>query len=398
MVRKGIQLLIVLCFVGLLGAYGVLTIIEPSTDISGERRNLSEFPDTPSDKDSLLSWPKQFESWLNDHLFSRTLLIRHFNLARYKAGISPQNAVVIGKNKWTYSTNEGIIEDYRNVDLLTEDELDHWLNYLEYRYKQARDNNYYYMFLITPNKATIHDENLPDHITRVNKQSRFDQILEAAKSRGIELLDIRPELIEAKKDGPVYISRDSHWNYRGAEIAFIQVVELLAEDFSGIEWQPLETSEYEYLGAYKIGRNGLRYYAGNVDTLNWNHHPDFKDYQPIHPRIFPENLNHKMGLIEHEHYKTFPLKTRQRTFKKSLNPNKPWRLLVIRDSFVTAMEKYISETFGYAAYVWVYPRMGHFDKAIETTKPDIVIEQRVERKLAKVPRPGIEYPESMLSN
>ena len=71
----------------------------------------------------------------------------------------------------------------------------------------------------------------------------------------------------------------------------------------------------------------------------------------------------------------------------TVNKNGRGSAVVFRDSFASGMYPYLSETFARVAYYWAYPTSDDFYKIIELEKPDVVIEERVERMFQAVPEP-----------
>ena len=60
--------------------------------------------------------------------------------------------------------------------------------------------------------------------------------------------------------------------------------------------------------------------------------------------------------------------------------NKPYKVLVFRDSFANAITPYLSETFGEVEYIWNY-NLNNFQDKIKEFKPDIIIVEMVERNI-----------------
>src|SRR5690606_16934219 len=120
-----------------------------------------------------------------------------------------------------------IIKDYRNTIPFTESEVNRWVSYLKYHQDLAKENNYLYFFIAIPNKASVYPENLPYYIKKVNPISRFDQVKQAAAKQNIHLIDLRQDMLDAKKTGRLYSPYDSHWNLRGAEIAQLRLLKTL---------------------------------------------------------------------------------------------------------------------------------------------------------------------------
>lgn len=75
--------------------------------------------------------------------------------------------------------------------------------------------------VVPPNSQTIRPEALATR-TRAGPPYRteYDLMKEAMQERGVTFVDLRPVLAEAGREAPVYRRNDTHWNVRGAIVAF----------------------------------------------------------------------------------------------------------------------------------------------------------------------------------
>src|SRR3989338_6714146 len=72
-------------------------------------------------------------------------------------------------------------------------------------------------------KTSIYPEFLPNYIKVSNKNHRIDKFIKILrkKSADFPLLDLRPILLEAKKNEIIYHETDTHWNARGAHYGYV---------------------------------------------------------------------------------------------------------------------------------------------------------------------------------
>ncbi|HEY5704208.1 MAG TPA: hypothetical protein VIS96_01395 [Terrimicrobiaceae bacterium] len=68
-----------------------------------------------------------------------------------------------------------------------------------------------------PAKATVHPEFLDSRLKGQSVPARETSFYESLRARGVEVLDLAPEFVNAKSKGPLYCERDTHWN--GSAIA-----------------------------------------------------------------------------------------------------------------------------------------------------------------------------------
>jgi hypothetical protein len=73
---------------------------------------------------ALVKFPGEFKYYVSDHFGFRNLLIRsHGELMVKGLGVTSNHAVILGKEGWLYLANDGSLEDWRNIDLFTSDDL-----------------------------------------------------------------------------------------------------------------------------------------------------------------------------------------------------------------------------------------------------------------------------------
>src|SRR5207302_6354416 len=69
-----------------------------------------------------------------------------------------------------------------------------------------------------------------------DKPSKLDQLVAYMKAHStVQVLDLRPALIEAKKAGVLFLKTDTHWNSLGAFIGCQQLADALSHDFPAIK-------------------------------------------------------------------------------------------------------------------------------------------------------------------
>jgi hypothetical protein len=231
--------------------------------------------------------------------------------------------------------------------------------------------------VVAPNKASIYPEHIPERFNRVSDHSKLDQMAAALTAAGIDFVDLRPALMEAKSKGLSYYRTDSHWTPFGAFWAYRDVAGRLGKQFPGLV--PSDYSDFTLsekpglLGglSYMIAMGDL--YQENVILLT-----------PRAPRAAREvqdkeaELNHFQPLSIYE------------------NPDGSLpRAYVIRDSFLHEIVPFLAEHFSRMYLVWPFPtdavHVRDFDtEEILREKPDIVIDEFVERYFTQPPPPSAQ--------
>jgi alginate O-acetyltransferase complex protein AlgJ len=337
-----------------------------------EKRELAPRPEfIPG---SMNRFPRAFDEYFNDHFRFRPLLIRLHNLSRVRwFGVSPIPQVLIGKKGWLYYARENprrnVIDYYRAAVPFTSEEMEKWRMALEARRDWLASRGIGYLVVMVPNKSTIYPEYLPSGLHQIRPQSRLDQLLDYLRTRStFRILDLRPALVAAKSGGRLYHKTDSHWNDAGAFVAYRQILRELGRIYPVLHPRPL--SDFFVKNETTPGGD-LAIMLGFPDIL--------KEEQVIlEPRTGPR------AVISEPSRKISPWVMRSATESPVAAPLK---VLMLRDSFGHELMNFLSEHFARIVYHWDVRFI--FDTSlIEREKPDIVIEEMVERfLLGSTPEP-----------
>ena len=307
---------------------------------------------------ALARFPGQFKYYLSDHFGFRSLLIRaHGTIMVEGLGVTSNPAVILGKWGWLYLANDNSLEDWRNIDPFTPQELEAWRRMLEARNDFCATRRIPYLFVVAPSKYDIYPEYMPDNLTRVRDECRFDQLLSylSEKHSSVPVLDLRKPLLEAKKVTRVFQKTDTHWNDRGAWIADQAILEAVRQKV------PAAGAVFANFQSVTIRRPGmdLAGLLGLNDVLT-------EESLELRPRI-PLRLPH----VEQNRVEPITIDAKQ--------PGQP-TIVMFRDSFMTSALPFLAETFGREVYLWE----DGFDPAIiEAEHPDIVIQEIAQRKLMR---------------
>ncbi len=308
-------------------------------------------------RQTLIEW----NGWLNYHLF----------------GVSASSQVLVGSDGWLFYAASKGIEDYRCVEPYTPAELDAWENMLVERHRFLQARGIRFVFMVAPNKQTIYPEYLPRWVTRVNPQSRLDQLAERLRMKGeVTFLDVRPQLLEAKAKMPVYFRTDTHWTPLGSQIAFQQLAKQLHAWFPDY---PLPVFEDSNRVRAPVPSGDLARFAGVPGLFE-----EITGYNP------PLQRSHAVTAVDPAEAAR---QGRDVHFIEAVITERPGAAIrsavFIRDSFSMGMEPWISDAFGRVALQWTTA----FDvDLIEREKPDVVVFELVERGLMQAAPPAFTHP------
>jgi len=333
-----------------------------------ENRNLASMPALPRSRKDLRKFPQAFDTYYQDHFGFRDIMADLYNHIKFGIGDSPASNVVIGQNGWLFLSGEKYsdpIGDYRNVNKYGDRTLRAFVRTLEAKYYWLKEKGIQYVFLVAPNKHTIYPEYLPDYINKIDGQSALDQIVQyASQNTEVPVVDLRESLLKNKKNRfRLYFQADTHWNEYGANFAQYDIAQAIASLFPE-QITPVLYGVDDYLSQRRIGGD-LANFIGM--------RKQYSDDKPV----FNLSRSAKRDTPKHKNFR-HPFTT--------VNEKSHLKALVFRDSFFTAIQPYFSEYFGRATFVWEQINRPSLEKYVEEEKPDLVLEELVERALPIVPK------------
>jgi alginate O-acetyltransferase complex protein AlgJ len=341
-----------------------------------ERRRAASVPGLPGTLSALKIFPQEFEKFFSDHFGLRRQLIDLRNqIDFWVLKRSPSEDVIIGKNNWLYYVGDHSVDDFRGRYLLTPDELARWQAALKERRDWLALRGIKYRFVIAPNKQSIYPEYLPDSLIK-GQLSQADQLVAYMREAGDPdlILDLRPVLRSLKGELPSYRKLDVHWNAYGGYQAYKAILEsfrpqlnlptlqLAASDFRAIDSR--EGGEI----AAMMGQNPYPWLVSSNDV----------DYRGpgldcAHDVTAPPVAHLDVGVL-------FP-----DMISECRRASTDDRLVLFSDSMVHAIYWYLRQSFARSRTAWSIPTFADIKKYAEIERPTVVVEERVERWLWKVP-------------
>ena len=306
---------------------------------------------------------RELRDFLSNGFGFRLALMRLHNAAQYRfLGRSASPSVVLGKEGWLFFNNDKNLNDYHTADRFSQQDLKDWGRVYVERRDWLRARGIRYLLVLAPNPHTIYPEFLPDNLVKIREETRFDQIAGYMTSQtDLDILDLRPALFAAKSSGRLYHRTDTHWNQRGAFVAYREIARRLQSWFPSL--RPIEQSDV--VETNEIGLGGDL--AGMLALRDI--------YREEEVRLVPNRPFRARGPKgEPLLYETIAVKKRPLVESEIADPSLP-TAVVIRDSYCSPLLPLLSEHFRRVVYLWHI-----FDPAlIEREKPDVVIDESVER-------------------
>ena len=299
-----------------------------------EKRKLAAFPEHgPQQRAG--AYLAALQRYFDNHFGFRNRLVRwnnHWKRALFHE--SPVNMAMQGRDGWLYWSAGGMLADYMGTTRFDEQRLKDWQKLLESRRDWLAKRGGKYIFVIAPDKHSVYPEYLPDWVVKSSAPSKLDQLVNYMRAHStVDLLDLRPVLIDAKKSGSVFLKTDTHWNNFGAFVAYQALIRSLHCELPGLHPLPLDAFDR----TKTVGRGGdLSVCLDQQDEFQETEEVRFTPRPPLVPlsRVDPESAG--------ESPETGVDVTR--------NPGATGKVVLFRDSFAEKWKPFLGFHFSEAIY------------------------------------------------
>lgn len=253
-------------------------------------------------------------------------------------GISIESTqVLLGKEDWLFykSTTDGDpIADYQGTNHYSADYMAQIASKLigESQTFNSYGCDFYVMSI--PNKENVYAEYMPDSVERFDTVSKTDEFIEYLQNNtSLNVINTKPDILEAKKKYQVYYSSDTHCNDIGA----FAITQAALQSITG---------QKDSMNTVKFNETSQNY-SGDLAALC-----EMSD-------IFNEDSTYQLDTS---------------TINTSLKSDK--RVLIIGDSFADVIQPTMSQYFAEVNTVGVW---SFSMQDLYTYSPDVVIWENAER-------------------
>ncbi|MET0026284.1 MAG: hypothetical protein ABW101_01500 [Candidatus Thiodiazotropha sp.] len=367
------SLLISIIFLGAIFTSLILGIVDQDSEISRtEKRALASFPPIELRGGSIKRFPGLFDDYYADHFGGREWLSSAYRRIKLALGDSPSQDVTFGKDGWLflgsirngYDNYNNPMGDARNADLYSDEDLQYVTAYMSKLKQWLNGQGIQYMFVLLPNKHTIYPEYLPDYLKKVTPYSSADQLVNYIRNNtDVNVVDVRQRLLESKQGHRLYSVSDTHWNHYAANLAQYEIFQALQTVFPN----QIEPQYYELA-------SGVQKFGGDLAGMIGER----ESYEELAPNpVFKKGCK--------------PVKQPKNAEETDIHTvtcdTAELKVLIFRDSFFNFLKPYFSRQFSRITYVWGVLDYEILKQQLAIEKPDLVIEEIVERKLPYIPDP-----------
>ena len=323
-------------------------IFAPSDEAVGNER-LQELPSLTQEDGSLnTEFFTGLGGYFEQHFALRPLLITAD--ARIMAGAfgtSNLDTVTVGADGWLYYT--ATLDDYLGRDALTSREVRDVVHNLSLIRDYAQGQGAQFLFTIAPNKNTLYPDHMPyyDSLTVSGEHNR-DLLRAALADSDIPYADLFDVL--GAQDEVLYFARDSHWNNKGALLAYDTILDALGK------------AHDDYADADVVRRKD---FIGDLSRM-------------IYPSGGEAEYNDYYGAEERYRYTSDTASVEDPRITTE-NPDADGSLYMYRDSFGNALLPFFASAYGEATFTKAFPML--LENDLSAVKPDVFIMELVERNI-----------------
>ena len=272
MFKKINNILIIIIFLSGISAPLLFSDLKGGSYSASEKRILAEFPKLISENGSLTPGISlKIKSWIDDNAGFR---IPSQNIRAYidtrLFRVSSNKDVVVGKNGWYFYTRQNNLQIGKGQYHLTQPELDSITDYLIEIDAGFNKRNIDFVFVVIPSKASVYPEFISGGFYTV-RNTLIDDVTNAIRENSdILVINVKDDLVEAKKTGQIFFKTDTHWNDAGAYVGYTTIIDELNQA-KLISSQPVEI-DTKYSSITRdltsvIGLSGEKYEEGYFETV-----------------------------------------------------------------------------------------------------------------------------------
>ena len=322
-------------------------IFAPSNEPIGNERETKLPTVTDSDGKPNTSYPTQLGDYFEKHFAFRPLAITADAKIQSSLFLNSNNdSVVAGTDGWLYYSST--LDNYMGENVFSDRKASSLAHNLGLIQDFSKSRGAQFLFTVAPNKNSLYPEHMPYYYTQKTGDSNREKVNNALKDSGVNYCNLYP-LFENSSE-TLYLARDSHWNNKGALMAYNEILTQLGkshDDYSTAQ----STRKKDFDGDLA----NMFFPAGSE--------PEFNTYY---------------GAEDRYNYVT-DTKSVEETSIKTESKDGAGSLYMYRDSFGNSLLPYFASAYKTAAFTKSFPMLleNDFDEA----KPDTFVMELVERNL-----------------
>ena len=206
------------------------------TDHTTENRQMAKLPKLKKDGKMNITYLQELGAWFEDHFAFRNVLVTADSNIQVKVfSVSNMDSVITGKNGWMYYTDT--LYDFLGENTMSDRELFNVTNNLSLMQRYVQERGAKFLFTVAPNKNSLYGENMPYYYSKkVSKTKNISLLTPQLEKMQISYADLFSPF--QQQDEILYLKRDSHWNNKGAVLAYNTILDRLKKPHETYESVP----------------------------------------------------------------------------------------------------------------------------------------------------------------
>ena len=346
MKKTGNIIYIVICLIICVLPFAGMTCYKTTT--TTENKQLAQFPDVTKDGKVNLDFPDELSAYFEDHFaFRQQLVSADAEIQSKIFRVSNVDTVLVGTDGWLYYTDT--VNDYLAQDTMNDRQVFDTVHNLSLLQQYVKDQGVSFIFTVAPNKNSLYGEHMPYYFNyKAGDTKNMDRLTKPMVEAGLSYVNLF-EPFERQPE-TLYLKRDSHWNEKGAVLAY----------------------------------NTL------MDAMQWEH-PTYEDVNVVRKKEEYGDLNKMIYPLtavpewnsEYQYESTWSYTSKDQdveaAYLETENKKGDKNLLMFRDSFGNTLLPLMAQKFEHAVFTKSVPyRIAEY---IKTCQPDLVIAEKVERNM-----------------
>lgn len=319
------------------------------TETTTENRAMAGFPEMKKDGQWNWEFAQELGEYFNDHFAFRTQLVMADSVIQSKVfGVSNMDTVIVGEDGWLYYAST--LPDYLGTNGMSEREIFNAANNLSLMKQAVEDRGAQFLLTIAPNKNSLYGENMPYYNNmKVSPEKNIEKLEKELQDMQIPYADLYTAF--SAQDEILYLKKDSHWNEKGAVLAYNTILD-------GLEY------EHETYETVENIRTKTEY--GDLNRM-------------MYPLQFEPEWNYSYHADCTYEYVT-DTKSVEDAWIETTNGTGTESMLMFRDSFGNTLLPYMANAFGQAYFSKSVPY--RLEEYMNAYSPEYVVVEKVERNLS----------------
>ena len=325
------------------------------TTVGTENKAMSEFPNLRDGEGALnLDFFEELEEYFNEHFaFRNELIFADAKIQTAVFHVSNVDTVTYGKDGWLYYAST--LEDYLGSSRMSGRQVYNLAHNLSLVRQYVEQNGSSFVLAVPPNKNTLYGGHMPYYDSYiVDKTHNIDVLMPKLKELGVPYADLLS--LFRREDEVLYLKRDSHWNGKGAVMAYNCIMDTLGYAHKDYGDSPVTRTRDE---------------DGDLNRMLYTFYGE-------------KELNYKYDIAQEYAYANDAESVEDVWIETEIGEGagtENGRLLMFRDSFANTLIPLIANQFEKAWFTKEVPY--GLERLMEQYAPDTVVFEKVERNLSE---------------